>query len=486
METEFTQNNIRVKSNNKHSNKISWYRRNALEMVRHIDMYLQDHAGVKLPAYYKDYKDRKAYIMQHDAYGDALELEYQQLIKFRYDLLQSGKAVYALFEQDGAPAKTQMLACWYSKNRLDPVWNYRKSQLIRKIYRTYLQESQIHLKYDPAHLVLTVPHADGKFMNSEFYVKEITKCFNTLRKTDVWKQYVNGGEYGIEVKKGKEGNGLHIHIHSLVFLNPNTSINEAREKIKMEWLLLTGATFVHLETLYFYKRNEQGAKVMEWAVDKKTGKDLNKQVPKKFYINRHDAPTDPEEKLTEYLYGVMECIKYHFKNDTTQKIDGAYDIPLMIQVLNNTKGVRLYSRFGSLYKVPELNFNFDKKTTALSEEEQEDEVMASTDSVLENLINPFTKEIAVAGAFKYVIAKPENLKHYSKNSETPFEPQIYTTEIFYETRSELDLKGIMKLMVLGKFNELFEHDTYIKYRKKTNYIKSEYKYKNTQHKIELV
>lgn len=474
----------RVQANNRHSNKISWYRRNALDMVRQIDLFLEDHANIKLPQYYSDLKslEVKSEIYQYDSYGDALELEYNQLVKLRYDLLSAGRAIYALFDNNGIK-KTQMLACWYSKNRLDPVWNYRKSQIIRKVYKEFLLQSNLHNTHTAAHLVLTLPHKEGTYKNSKFYASELVKDFNKLRKTDVWKQYIDGGEYGVEVKKSKN-NGLHIHIHSLVFLEKSKSINEARAAIQTEWELLTGAKMLHLETLYFYKKDPTGKKVLEWAVDKKTGKDLNIQVPKKFYINRYDAPVDPEEKINEYLYGVMECIKYHFKNDCLKTESGNYDIPLMIEVLNNTKGARLYSRFGILYKEEKLNFNrLEKKNEEQTETELDEEVSASTDNVMPNLVNPFTKEIAKENEYEIVIAKPENIKHFPKNSATPNEPEIYTTEIFFRTKKELTLKGILKLMAKGIINELFEHDDYIRYLNKKYYIVSKYKYRNTQIKI---
>ena len=380
----------RINQNNKHSSKISWYRRNAVDMVNAVDDYLRDQAGITLPSFWQEFKVRREEIMQYDAYGTALDDEYAQLIKMRYDLLKSGKAVYALFEQPGKPPKTQIMACWYSKHRLDPVWNYRKSQLIRKIYSDYLKRSNIHNEYHPAHLVLTVPHTGGLFEGERFYAKQLIENFNLMRKSDTWKKYIHGGEYGVEIKQGKGDNGLHIHIHSLVFQKKDYTINETRAAILKLWQDQTGASFIHYETLYFFKKDAAGRYITELksVYDKGLQDYKNIKQRKKFYVDRADVPADEGERLKEYLYGVMECIKYHFKNDALQLQDKSYDVGLMADILNNTKGKRLYSRFGAFYDVKELNFNRLEKehidedpTKQQTDEEIEEEIMATTDGV---------------------------------------------------------------------------------------------------------
>lgn len=455
--SELLQNRKMLNANNKHSNKISWYRRNALDMVDAIDAHLIEKYNVRLPLTWQEFKATRSYVMDYDSYGDEMDLELTQLVKMRYDLLRSGKAVYAVFEQNGAPIKTQMVSCWYSKHRLDPVWNYRKSQLIRKIYRDYLLKSRIHLDYHPCHLVLTVPHKEGKFQGKDFYVKEITRCFNLLRKTDTWKQYVHGGEYGVEVKSSSRGNGMHIHIHSLVFQHKEYTVNEVREAIAIEWKVITDAEFIHYETLYHFKKDDFGHTIKEkkFIYDNTLQEWKQIEVRKKFYINRKGGPTDPNEILNEYLYGVMECIKYHFKNDSIENEDGSYNVDLMIEVVNNTKGVRLYSRFGALYKEQALNFNrLEKPSEEQSENEVEEEVMASTENVINNLVNPHTGEKAQPGEYIFCLSKPECIRHHGKKSITPNEPEIHNKNNLYEIRAGMSLKNIMKSMVQGKIWEI--------------------------------
>jgi hypothetical protein len=74
-----------------------------------------------------------------------------------------------------------------------------------------------HFKMGPMHLVLTVPHPEGKYNDQEFYMKSMNEAFAKLRKTENWLQYIEGGEYGFEIKKSQQGNGLYIHVHSLCF-----------------------------------------------------------------------------------------------------------------------------------------------------------------------------------------------------------------------------------------------------------------------------
>lgn len=452
----------KIQANNKHSNKISWYRRNAVDMVNAIDDYLFENFKIELPAHWSEYKVREHDIMDFDCYQTALIDQFHNLIKMRYDFLKSSKAVYALFENKNQ-FKTQILACWYSKHRLDPVWNYRKSQLIRKIYREFLQKSNIHNEYHPAHLVLTVPHKDGKFMEKKFFAAEMMQLFNKLRKHRLWKKYIYAGEYGVEIKKGK--NGLHIHIHSLVFQRPEYTVNEVREFILREWQALTGAKFIHYETLYFYKRKNNGTYETEIksVFDKKLNDYVNVKQRKKFYLDRPDRPTDPTEFLNEYLHGVMECIKYHFKNDCIKNDYGDYDIDLMCDILNNTKGMRLYSRFGEFYKEPALNFNrLEVEHNEQSEAEAEEEIMGTTDKM--QVYNPFTNEIALREDYRFIVGRPEWIKHRSKRESGAYEPIIYTPNVFYEIRQHeaIDLKMVLKSMFLCRLHEIMTGKSYDK------------------------
>lgn len=496
----------RVKINNKHAAKISWKRKQSLEMVTQLDNYLAD-LGISLPKSLKEFKRDREQIMDYEAYGDEMDKDLFELISLRYQLLRCGKAFYANFTH-GEQIKLQMLACLYSKHRFDPVWNYRKSQIIRKVYRQFMKETEVHKQYHPIHLVLTVPHAEGKFQDKEFYLKELLERFNRLRKLPQWQNYIWGGEYGVEVKKSPSGHGLHIHIHCLIFqyrtqketiewkvyqgekVSKKTgkkyksyitekqvvdiidsggksiplTVNEVREWISKEWQKLTGATFTHYETLYLYKKDDKGQTIKEkkWLKDDKTGEWVEREVRKKFYINDFSP-------LEDYLEGVLECIKYHFKHDCCTDENGRFDIPLIKQILNNSKGANFYNRIGGLRKEDRLDFNrLNKETTHLEEHEVEEEVMASTEGVIQNLINPFTMQFALPGEYNIVLCAPENIKYTPKHAVNPFEPLIYTLNIFHYMPKNVSLKELIRAMISGKLEEMIMRKGKLRFNQNPN------------------
>ena len=326
-----------------------------------IDKYLLDNHKLSLPQtkmeFNKIYPNGSFDANTGEMY---FEPEIEELIKMKY-ALQNPKGYFAMFANGENSAVLQPLAYAYSKNRLCAIWNMRKSQIIRSKYLAFLTEAKDNFgrklteHYQPVHLMLSVPHAGGIFQGKEFYAKEIIELFRDMRQTDTWKRYVYSGEYGVEVKRSKQ-HGLHIHIHSFVLQNPEYSVNEARDAIRELWNSIAGngesQTIIWYESLYIFQRD----------------KDLNKIIEKKFIGHKPNGDfefTDrwkkeyiqPGSDLQKYLSGVMECIKYHFKPDCLEKQDGTHDIDLVKTILNNTKGKRLYSRFGGFYNEPLLNFN---------------------------------------------------------------------------------------------------------------------------------
>ena len=465
-----------VNSNNRHSNKISWKRKEAFQLSRSIKEYLQQF-DIELPRSYKDFCATRNHVLMYDHYGDALDTEMGELIKLHYDLKTCNKGIYAVFfnrERIG----TQLLACWYSKNRLDPVWNYRKSKLIRKAWHGYLKESNIHEQYLPIHLVLTVPHKDGVWKDDSFYGRKLINAYNTLRKDKMFKQFIYGGEYGLECKKSKSGNGFHIHIHSMLFQHPQYPINVVREWVVQRWRTLTGNdssySGIHYEQLYCYKRDESGQFVSEErevisgtmeVEDEDEGEYAyepvieQKQVRKKFRVGPGSSPED-------YLSGVMECIKYHFKPGCLKKEDGTFDFDLIRAILNNTKNLRMYSRFGALYKEKKLDFSRMEKPTKkqTGEEIDEEVVMAKLDTVLERLVNPFTLQPAKLSEFRMAISCPEFLSHRPKDYIKPCEPIINCMDSFYFIDETLTLNEAMGYLAKGNYRQMLDYDNYLRFK----------------------
>ena len=362
--------------------------------------------------------------------------EVSELSKMYFMLTGVNKSIVANFKQ-GNENSPMLLAHWYSRHRFCPVWNMRKSQLIRKKYREFLtthtvispitgKENLLIREYTPIHMVLTMPHKEGWYKGKRFYARELLKAFMEMRRCDFFKDYIHGGEYGLEIKKSKQGNGLHIHLHSLCFLSPLMKVNDFRAWLREKWEQLTGSKFCHFETLYFYKKNERGGYILDPnGIIKKKNKEgfyeaetetfvneygelkIRAKLPrKKFYINK-DSPID------EYMHGVMECIKYHFKNDTMKDENGDWDVPLMNDVLNHSKRLRFYSRYGSFYKQQALNFNNLPATEKADEndsEGEEEKIMGEAEQVEITLLNPFTNELAARTDYDVCIVRTEKIK----------------------------------------------------------------------------
>jgi hypothetical protein len=427
---------------NKFASKMRWKMKQNEKLATAIDNFLFEQTGYKLPETSKEYRTKKGSAFSFDPDGPALpqqekafELEqvffeeFEELIKLRYALL-STRGYFAEFKLEGKK-RLVPLTFWYSRNRLDEAWNMRKSQIIRNRYFTFLQTAKDNAgrllinHYLPMHLTLTLPHQNGLFQGKRFYAKQLITLFAELRKHEPFKLSVYAGEYGLEIKKSKN-HGLHIHLHCLILQDPRIKINDFREWLVSKWKELTGNTSnfsgLHYESLYTWERDKNGKKVKEPKtvfVDGEWKCIPGEFVPVKKYIEPGVSP------LKDYLEGVMECIKYHFKPGCLETEEGEYDIALIYDILENTKGKRLYSRFGAFYKQPELNFNnLEKKPEELTEEELEEEVKASADGVEERLVNPFTLEPAKRHDYDICVGKPQMLKYHPKDSPFPYEPYI--------------------------------------------------------------
>ncbi len=416
-----------------------------------IDDFLSLH-DIDLPSTKTDHNRMKASIYNHADYGDALESRFEQLVNLRYAVGDT-KGYYARFQHEGAE-KLQPLAFWYSKHRLDNVWNWRKSQIVRNRYYRFLEsatdESGVKLLdyYKPVHMVLTVPHTAGIWNGKRFFARELIKAFTAMRKEPEWKQYVYAGEYGIEVKRSKS-HGLHIHMHSFILQNPHYTVEHVRDVIDRLWRKQTGneSTYsgIHYETLYTWQKDEQNNIVLD-----RTGN------PVKDYIK------PGKSTLNHYLSGVLECIKYHFKPDCIQAQDGEFDILLIDEILSNTKNLRMYSRFGAFYRQSLLNFNVleqepDEQPTGFMEVAEEfdawkDEYDSNTsvDGIEENIINPFTGKPATRREFDIAIGKPTDLQYRHKDSANPYEGFLYKQDsTLFRIAPKLTLKQTIKYDLKG-------------------------------------
>ena len=437
------------------------------KLVAAIDSHLAMY-GIQLPDDRNEYNKLRPMVYDYEAYGDALESKFHDLAAMRYALGQS-KGYYARFTDEAGNVRLNPLAFWYSKHRLCHVWNWRKSQIIRNKYFHYLKNSTnngygIADYYHPCHLVLTVPHPGGLWNGKQFYAKELIAAFTKLRKREAWKKHIWAGEYGVEIKRAASGKGLHIHIHSLVLQEPKFKVDNVRAAIETEWREITGNSSgysgIHYETLYTWKRNDDGSQAFHRKrfKNEETGKFEFREVPVKEYV------TPGKSDLTHYMAGVMECIKYHFKPDaleTVTTLEGgkSYDIPLILNILENTKNLRMYSRFGAFYRVQALNFNNleteEPEPTEWIDEETGEVELGKADTAEANVINPFTLQPAARDEYAIVIGSPTSLRYHHRTSEFPHQPFAYDLSVF-RWAPPMPLKEIIRLDLTNQLTKVIE------------------------------
>lgn len=449
----------KLQANKKYEAKLSWKRKEVIETTNQIEEFAALNFNITLPSHKKELKKRANINEDYKLFLD----NFPQVSSFYYQVKYSGQSIASLFD-NGNEIDTYTHAHMYSKHRLDEVWNWRKSVLIRNIYRNYLKESKIYQLYTPVHVVLTLPHPEGKYEGKRFYTKELLEKFEKLRNDrGFFKQFVYGGEYGVEHKKSISGEGYHIHIHSLMFLK-NTTINDFRILLQKNWKALTGATQIWCEGLYYYKKDDKGKFINEviyntnikeenefGEIETIFGQRIVRR--KKFYIENEAKAISKDENLSYqeqnekiencYLSGIMECIKYHFKNDCMKDKNGNYDIEVMEEVLSNTKGKRLYSRFGQFYKVKELCFN--KLHNPETEETTDEEVMGTVKS--EFAINPFTGEEVAAQETELVLFDPAKRTHQPRTAIKPYALITQSKKIYHPLDTGLTVKEAIRSVI---------------------------------------
>jgi hypothetical protein len=475
----------KVASNKRQQAKLSWKRRQMTELAELIRSEVEK-AGVQLPGTPADY-DRSVWqqLELHgydisDGFKEAWNEQHGELIKLYYSIKRTNKAVYAVFESGGV-VKPMLLSAWYNKHRFDMVWLWRKSQLIRNIYREYLTANPHLLKNThPVHMVLTVPHPDGIFAGKKFYAREILQFFWEMRRCPYWKKHVHGGEYGLEIKKSKT-NGLHIHVHSLLFLNKTVTVNEFRAWLRDKWQDLTGGCMIHAETLYYYKRKDNGQYITEQVRKKNkhgewedinslevvpSSEGYNQETGEWETVEEHFKPVPVERRkkhyitekstIDEYLQGVLECIKYHFKHDACEDENGNWDLQLMTEILNNSRRLRFYSRFGAFYK--EKSLCFDRlEAEPDSIEGAEIELNGDGSRAERELVNPFTFEPAQKEDYGLFISTPEWLKYTGKNDWQPYTLVTYGQDNFIPVQDGFTLKEIIGSMCRGEIWRVLKH-----------------------------
>lgn len=227
------------------------------------------------------------------------------------------------------------------------------------------------ISYDLMHLTLTVPHTVDGWKGEKYYFKEIKETFNKLRKSDVWKIHVLGGEYGVETTHGK--NGYHIHIHSLLLVRKSTqNRNKLHLALLKEWNKLTFDKDAKREIIDDYSIN----KILKSnaLLKKEDVLNLNPKGTTLIGLECIYTKNDKGQKVRSTEWGseamykaVMETISYHFKPRMFDIKNGRHDIEMIVDLLPRIHKQTLYYKFGCLEKDKTLNVNSKDITEELDE-----------------------------------------------------------------------------------------------------------------------
>ena len=203
----------------------------------------------------------------------------------------------------------------------------KRNKLIKLYSDFYARDIQelINQGYSIKHLVLTVPHTkkDG-YKGISFFHSKILENWNHFRKKKDFKRYIYGGFTSAEVTKSD--NGWHNHLHIMIIQKPNVKDVDVRNYIQNGWKSYTGGIKVTYENLY-------------------------KKCPytkKRIYLNSKN--TDAVDIVKAFL----EMIKY-----TLDISDPALDGEDIAEYLVQSHYKRMFNRFGKLYGLLCLRFNFN-------------------------------------------------------------------------------------------------------------------------------
>lgn len=290
-------------------------------------------------------------------------------------------------------------------------------------------------RFDLMHLTLTVPHKNGLWNGKSYYAQELLEKFNFMRKSSWWTEYIFGGEYTVETTK--TGNGLHIHIHALLFVDKRLyrSRNFLSEKILRSWNILTidrtvsvdidkpkaerylldekrrkgiadgyafldednlnnlildldnrGSTMVGLKSLYFEVKPNELHRYSANRIFEQNGK---------MYSYSHGRHTE------SVLKGIVECLKYHFEPCVLETTTGELDMEMVEAILPNIYRQRLYGKFGGMYGVKRLN--------VVEEPLSDEDIMEDAAAHAKEAFDPITGTEIAKSQYFYAIADARSI-----------------------------------------------------------------------------
>ncbi len=291
------------------------------------------------------------------------------------------------------------------------------------------------VNYDLMHLTLTVPHyLETGFQGEIYYYQKITDLFHHLRnECTAWNELVYGGEYGIETTR-TAANGLHIHIHSLLFVKSCTqNRNKLHQVILEEWNKRTINKYSTRLTLD--QKTKDLIKKSNRSIDDDFCSRLNPQGTTMISLETIYSFNERGEKVREtefnseaMLRAVLETIKYHFEPLAFDKEGKTFDLDLMKELLPVIYRKQLYRKFGAIHGDKALNIKKDATETT------EEDFLDSIDLETGEIVNPVN----------YFICNPAFMFHNPANDN----------QIILSNLGKNKLKNIDAITTSGAINQM--------------------------------
>lgn len=338
----------------------------------------------------------------------------------------------SLYSQDLTTDKNIYHASHTCDNKNCSICNYyRQKRIRRKYYRWFkdnrqlaeiltnsgikvITQSQLSkfnqdplrmVEYDIMYLTLTLNHTlEHGFNGNHFYFKELIQLFKELRRTKFFVDSVFGGEYGVEITKNLAG--LHIHLHSLLFVRKFT---QSRNKLHLEiFRYWNKNTFNKYSTrTEFSDEHKIAIKAGNKLIDDEFVNSLNPQAVTLIGLETiYTSSENTKARIKDFnsplmLKAIMEAISYHFKPQAFDNDNGTYDWNTLSDILPVIYGKRLYDKFGCLRGEKSLNM----KAVNIADDLQQD---------YEDALSVNTDTGEMIQTREYFIANPANVYHFGE------------------------------------------------------------------------
>ncbi|RMG79234.1 MAG: hypothetical protein D6707_08500 [Bacteroidetes bacterium] len=312
---------------------------------------------------------------------------------------------------------------WFKNNKKLIYLPGREKTVTESQYKEkYLSEKGIKVGYDIMHLTLTVPHTEKGWKGTQTYYGEIMRAFNRLRNDEEIKQYIYGGEFGIETTRNE--NGLHIHIHALLLVkNCLQNRNELHRLILLKWNKLT--VNPDIETKEFTKDRIKSIKKSNKLLTDEDIQTLSPQGATLIGLETIYTLNKQRKKVRSKKYGdkammiaVMETVSYHFKPLAMEE-DGSLNYDLIAKIAAAIYRKPLYRKFGCWHGEKSLNIKTGTDPDAVLED-YADSVSVMKDEDTGVLIDGETGEIIDAGYKCYYITDASYIYHNPERELEPF------------------------------------------------------------------